>query len=362
MEKQSKIIDVVDAQAGRFNETVITEATPNVDYDPLNELLEVQTDMGSYRRSLQEALVSQPDAGNMLRDGFRFIAFNTYSQMPMTWSQIASVTSSNKPEEYYLRDAAIGRIPKGKSGAPAHRIMSGFEGSAVIRNGYYGAIVEVTGDDILYDRIGKIRQTAQALGRSAALTEEAEVYDVLTDTNNYTSTTAAGRNDIDSNTQTWTLTQENFEKALAIIMTAKDPKSGQYIGARADTIVVGPLMEYVVKKLLTSADLTAAGTAGAVTQVGTLNVYRGVINKIIVSPYFSTSYSWALLDSSMGDMGGINFQRVQPMSVVQSTQTPDNNAWLERDVIEFKTQGRFGVGVVDDRCMFYSVSSTRPTL
>lgn len=359
--KHGKVIKVVDAQAGKFDEQVLTESG-SMDFDPFGELLEVQGQFGSYRRSLKEALVTQPDAGNMLRDGFRFIAFNTYNGAPMSWNQLASVVNSNKPEEQYLRDAAIGRIPKGKSGAPAHRITSGFDGGVKISNGYYPAVAEITGDDILYDRIGKISQTAQVLGRSAAATEEAEVYDVLTNTSNYSSTAANGRNDVDSNSQTWTLTPEYFEKALAIIMTAKDPKSGMYLGAQADTIIAGPLMEYPIKKLLTSADLTAAGTAGAVTQVGTLNVYRGIINKIIISPYFSTSFDWALMDSSMGEMAGINFQRVQPMTVVQSTQTPDNSAWLDRDVIEFKVQGRFGVGVVDDRVMFYSTSSTRPTL
>jgi hypothetical protein len=155
------------------------------------------------------------------------------------------------------------------------------------------------------------------------------------------------------------LTAENFEKALAIIATAKDRQGGAYLGLRADTIIVGPLMEYPMLKLLNSSTTNVSTGSDTTTERGTLNPYRNVVQRVIVSPYLTDSYDWVLADTRVP---GLLLQQVEPFNVYQTTMTPDNRAWLERDVIEFKVMGYFGVGFVDDRGWFYSQSSTRPTL
>lgn len=355
MNEQTKIIDIVDARAGDFRERKLNEAVAQ--YDPF-KFLEVEGIGGRrVRRSLKEALVQQPDAGNMLRDGIRFIAFTEYNALAVTYPMFARVENSDRPEEEYLRDAAIGRLERTKSGDNTPHIVSGFEGGVIIQNFKYDGIVDVTGDDILYDRLGKIRQTAEILGRSAKMTEEAEMYSTITTSGNFTRSNTTGDNDIQANYQASAqLTHTNFELALATIQTAKDRKSGSYLGLAADTIIAGPLMEYPIKKLLNSGNLNFGGDDE--TERGDLNVYRGLLNKIVISPYFSTSYDWALCDSRAR---GLMFQRVQSFNVYQSTPTADNNAWLERDVIEFLVRGRFGVGFADDRPWFYAVSSSRPT-
>lgn len=348
------IIDVVDAQSGDFRTRKVSEA---VNYNAFEWLLTEGANGMKHQMTLKEALVQQPDASNMLRSDFRFLAFSRYAAMPVTYPQFTREQPSSKPEEYYLRDAAVGRLPRVRSGEPAPRLLSSFEGSAVIQNFKYDGIVSILGDDILYDRIGKIRQTAEMLGRSARATEEAECYNVITTAANYTRNSTTGDNDVGANTGNTALTHANFEDAMSIIATAKDRKSGMYMGFMADTIIVGPRLEWQVRKLLTSVTMNYGGDDE--TERGTLNVYRGAIQRIVVSPYFSNTYEWALCDSRQD---GVYFQRVQPFDVMQSTMTADNASWLNLDEINFKVIGRFGVGFVDDRPWYYSTNTSRPTL
>jgi hypothetical protein len=309
--------------------------------------------------SIMEALLSKPDANNMLRDGIRLLAFESYMGMPVTYPGLVDVQTSSKPEEYYLRDGTIGRIPRVRSGAPVPMLTRRFEGSAVVQNNMYASIAEILGDDIRFDKLGVIRQTATKMGVAGRVTEEAEFYSVVADTANYVRNSTTNDNDIGANTSAVDLTYANFELALATIATAKDRTSGVYMGLRADTIIAGPLMEYPIMKMLTSANVVAAGTAGAVTQVGDMNVYRGAIRKIIISPHFTATYDWIVADTRMP---GIVYQQVEPFNVYQTTQTPDNHSWLTRDVIEYKVMGYFGVGFVDDRGWVYRTSSTRPVV
>lgn len=356
--QQTKIIDVIDARVGDFRETLLEPA--RVEYDPFPFLEAAAYDGRPHQLTLREALIQQPDAGNLLRDGIRAIAFAEYQTMPVTYPLFTRVESSSKKEETFLRDGMIGRIPRVRSGEPAPKLTRRFDGGVTIVNHKYDALAEVLGDDIRFDRLGVIRQTAELMGRSGRITEEAEVYGVITDTANYTRTKTGGDNDIDANTQSWNLTHENFEKALAIISTAKDRQSGAYLGLRADTIICGPLMEYPMLKLLNSATTNVStGQTAVTTERGTLNPYQNVVRRVIVSPYLTDSYDWALADTRVP---GLILQQVEPFNVYQTTMTPDNRAWLERDVIEFKVMGYFGVGFLDDRGWFYSQSSTRPTL
>ena len=62
-----------------------------------------------------------------------------------------SIQSSSKPQEEWLRDSIMGTIPRGKSGQPAP-ICGGLEGGAYQKLSYFG-LVEITGDDIRFDRL-----------------------------------------------------------------------------------------------------------------------------------------------------------------------------------------------------------------
>jgi hypothetical protein len=356
MAEQTKIIDVVDVQAGTFRETIV-ESAPVLDHKTFSWLEAETVGGGRVRRSLAEALVQQPDASNLLRQDFKFLAFTAFSQMPRTIDAFVTRETSTKPEEYYLRDAGMGLIPRTRSGMEAPRLLSSFEGSAVIQNFRYSGAVEVTGDDIRFDRIGKIRQTAALLGRSAAATEESEVYNYITTTTNFTRNSTTGDNDVGANTSSNALSHANFETAMSVIATAKDRKSGMYLGYAADTMIIGPMNEWAVKKLFTSGGMNYG--ADDETERGTGNPYRGAITRIVVSPFFTANYAWALVDSrSMG----VVFQQVEPFNVLQSAQNASNTDWLLSDKIAWVTTGYFGVGMVDDRGWYYSTNSARPTL
>jgi len=148
---------------------------------------------------------------------------------------------------------------------------------------------------------------------------------------------------------------------MAIIGTSKDRKSGAYLGCKADTIIVGPRMEVPVKQLLLSADLNRARGDDAAEErgMGTMNQYRGMVNNIIISPWFGASYQWALCDSTKNSFV---YQTVEPFNVYQEQANVTSEAWLTMDKVRYLVQGYFGVGFIDDRAWFYSDSTTAPTV
>lgn len=357
----TKIIEIGDVRSeSTWRERRVGDVGVTESYDPIREWRNAirKNDVNG---NLLEAFVVTPDANNMLRDGLRYLAFSRYNGYQPTWDAFAMVENSSKPQEEYLRDAAMGTLPRTPSGTDAPLLQSGFEGAVTIKNFRYAGLIEVTGDDIRFDRLGKIRQIAMELGLSARTTEEAQVYADITTTANYTRANTTNDNDVGANTQTLTFSGIGMETATSIIATAKDRRSGNYLGCKADTIIIGPRMEVPVKQLLLSGDLNRVGgnTTNEVRGMGTSNEYRGMISRIIVSPWFSNSYAWALVDSSK--MSYV-FQRVEPFNIYQEAQNATSEAWLVRDVTRYLAQGYFGTGFVDDRAWFFSNSTTAPTV
>lgn len=311
--------------------------------------------------NLLEGFVATPDAASLLRDGVRFMSLLAYAEQPSTFAGFTTMMPSDRQQEEWLRDAAMGTLPKYKSGDVVPMLRSGLEGGALIKNYQYAGMVEVTGDDIRFDRLGKIRQIAPELGRSARMTEESTVYGDIATPGNYTRNSTTNDNDIGANTQTLTLAPINFETAMTIGATTKDRKSGMYLGINYDTIIIGPRMQWFVRQLLMSPDAVraSANNTAEVRGIGTVNQYLGMIRRIIISPWFSTSYAWALVDSTRQSY---MYQTVEPFNVVTESAGPTSEAWLTRDSLRYKVQGYFGTGFVDDRSWFYSDSVTAPTI
>lgn len=342
-----------------------TNAAPRVEFDPFRALTEVTTTRGyKVRQSLMEAALNTPDAAEILRTGIRFLAFSKFDQMQPTFNQICSVVSSTKPQEEYLRDAAVGQLPIAPSGTDAPEVVTGFEGGTTIVNNFYRGLFSVLGDWIRFDQIGKINQFANILGRSLASTREKAAYAVLTTATNYGRNSTTLDNDVGANTAATTFNGTGLELALSVVATAKDRKSGEYLGYSADTIVIGPRMEVPVRMLLTSTDLGRQGgtSSSEIRGQGTTNLYRGMINKIIVSPWFSTTangYQWLIFDSRVQ---WCMFQNVMEPYVDQEQQNMTSTAWLVSDKIRFLAATYFGCGIVDDRAAYYSSSTTAPTV
>jgi hypothetical protein len=330
------------------------------EYEPFRNLTEAKNGERKVNITLREAFLSNPDAANILRNDIKYIAFTTFAQMQRSFEGFVRFENSSRPQEEYLRDAAIGALPIVPSGTVAQELQSNFEGGTIVANNRYAGIVSVLGDWVRFDQIGKIRQVAEELGRSGRLTEENAVYSVITTTGNFSRNSTTNDNDVGANTAATTFNALGLDLGLSTIATSKDRKSGNYLGYRADTLICGPRMEFPVKQLLMSSDLQrATGSSAEARGMGTFNVYAGVVNRIVVSPWFGTSYQWALVDSTVRSL---IYQTVEPFNVYQEDANVTSEAWLTKDVVRYLVQGYFGVGIVDDRAWFYSSSSTAPTV
>jgi phage major head subunit gpT-like protein len=102
-------------------------------------------------------------------------------------------------------------------------------------------------------------------------------------------------NDIGPNTAATTFSAAGLITAYATLTTMKDRKAGRYLGISPDTLIVTPQLEFAAKQLLLAQSLFPVGTgatAGApfIYGAGTSNPFRGLINRIIVTPWLGTSY------------------------------------------------------------------------
>jgi len=221
-----------------FSEENLTRAQ-NVNlssvYDPFERLMEGTLKNGvKVRIPLKEALLNYPDAAEILRTGIRFLAFERYRAMPRSFDGIVTYYDSTKPQEEYLRDAAIGQLPYAPSGEEAKEVTSAFEGGVTVVNNLYRGIASILGDWIKFDQVGKIRQIPDLLARSLRMTEEQQVYNVLTTTGNYARNSTTNDNDVGANTAAttfsgsddrrgWVMTQikikfPNIAKSLAAFL------------------------------------------------------------------------------------------------------------------------------------------------
>ncbi len=364
----SKVIELTHNSEGHITdikEREINHSANGIDlngYKPFEALREGQLASGKkIRIPLLEAMLTNPDAANILRSDIRLLAFTALNSTPRSFAGFTDFVDSNMPEETYLRDAAIGVIPPAPSGSPAPRSKTGFEGSTNIENKLYRYIVEILGDWIRFDQIGKIRQVSQEMGLSGRMTEEWTVYDHITTTGNYNRNSNTGDNDIGANTAATTFDADGLRLAMDTIATSKDRKSRAYLGYSADTLICGNRLLIPVLQLLRSTELQRAhGVQTAeVIGTGTTNPFVGMINKIVVSPWFGASFQWALCDSRRASF---KFQSVEPFNVFQQTMVADSDSWRQLDVIEYLVKGYFGVGLVDDRAWYYSSSTTDATV
>lgn len=332
-----------------------------LDYEPFVRLQEADNGGRKVRIPLKEAFLTNPDAANILRNDIKYLAFSTFAQMPRSFEGFTRFESSTRPQEEYLRDAAIGALPKVPSGTQVPEVQSNFEGGSIIVNDRYAAIVPVLGDWVRFDQIGKIRQVAEELGRSGRLTEENSVYSLITTAGTYSRNSTTNDNDVGANTGSTTFTATGLETGLTTISTSKDRKSGNYLGYSADTFICGPRLEFAARQLLMNTDLqrASANNAAETRGTGTYNSYTGMISRIIVSPWFGTSYQWALCDSSVRSL---IFQTVEAFNVYQEDPNVTSESWLTKDVVRYLVQGYYGVGIVDDRAWYYSSSSSTPTI
>lgn len=353
---KSKIIEILDPQAGRLRETEIDHSEDA----PVTAQSLFETRPALRRQTLLEAS-STVDFPTLLRDGIRSIAFDSYAGMRTTWQAWVLVEPSDKQSEDWAEENALGELPVVHENTPYPQGAQTLDRTVNIRNYKRGMILAVTEEMIRFNKTNLIKRQAAQLGRSAANTREQACYSVLNTAGNFTRNSSTGDNDIGANTAATTWSATGLNTALTTLRTMKDRKTGVYFGVMPDTLVVAPRLEMAAKQLLLSPVLQIAEGSTTVKTYGTgvTNPFRGLVSQIIVSPRFGSTYEWALLEARQA----VVLQEVDGLQILQeAANRVEHEGYLLYDNIRYRGRDWFGVGMLNDRYAYYSSSSTAPTV
>ena len=365
---ESKIFKVLNADYGKIEDQ--TPAPKNIQIDealipyPRNRRGRMTVDAEELVLTENGPAMTQnfPD---LLRMGLKFDAFTSYTETPTTWERLARTETSNKMQEEYLKDAAIGLLPIVNEGQPYPEAAPTLNSGVIIRNFKRGMIVSITEEMQKFDQVGKVRQLGELMGRAARLGEEQDVMNAITTTTNYTRTFALGDTDESAtgggaNTQTLTFSAFNLLTAYNILRTMKDRRTGVYLNVMPNTLIVAPKLWWAAQQLIQSPDtMRQHGVATAeVYGTGTRNSFFNMVDTIIVSPQFGNGYEWALCERQRG----LRFQRVEPMQILFDGAQATNESYLTRDVLRYRVRNWYGVGFDDDRYWFFSNSTPAPAV
>lgn len=370
----TKIIEIIDPQKGLLKETVIETPKPVADpekpageivfgesLDPMQENQAMLKELGlSKYQSFREA-AGTSEFPSLLRLGFKQILFNTFNDFPTTYQDWVQVTTSDKQGEDYLEMNSLGVLPTVPEGTLYPEVGGSIDRAVRIANNKKGMIFAITREMIKFDKTNQMKQFPQDLGRSAKQTLEADCYSVLTTSGNYVRNSTTNDNDVGANTAATTFSATGLLTALRTLRTMKDRKSGRYFGIQPNTLLVTPGLEFAAKQLLMSADVQRAhgNTSVEVYGTGTSNPFRGVVNKIIVSPWVGTTYEWVLMEPKMS----VVMQQVEPLQLlVESVTGVQNEAYFLYDVIRYRVSLWYGVGMLNDRYAYLSTATAAPAV
>ncbi len=357
----SKIITIVDPQTGLLKETIIEHDKGK---QAGNDLALIQgARRGPYGGSSLREAATTSEFPTLLRDGLKQILFSAYNEEPSTYQEIVFAEPSNKPAEDWLEMNSLGTLPVVAEGNPYPEVKPATDRVARVANYKRGYIFNITEEMIRFDRANQMRQYPQDMGTAAKQTIETDVYSVLSTAGNYTRNSTTGDNDVGANTAATTFSASGLITAFAVIRTMKDRKSGRYMNIIPDTLLVTPQLEFAAKQLLMSPSLQVPGTGvnAAVLVYGTggENPFRGLVTRIIVSPFLGTSYQWVLMKAKRA----VVYQEVDPLQLlVDDVRSVQNEGYFLYDNIRYRVRIWYGTGMVNDRFAYYSSSTTAPTL
>lgn len=360
----TKIYQVLDAQKGQIQD--VTPQPKHVDLDeallpyPRDRRGNITVDHEAVSLTEAGAELSTYNFPDALRMGLQVDLFTSYNEVPTTYQAWARVVNSNKQQEEYLFDSAIGLPPIVGEGQPYPEVSTDFDSGLIIRNHKRGMTIAVTEEMQRFDQVGKVRELPELLGRSMRRGEEQSAMDVLTTSTNYTRNSTTGDNDQGANTLTTTFDADGLIIAFNTLRTMKDRRTGLYLGVNPDTLVVTPKLWWAAKQLIGSNMAVRQGgnTTNEVYGTGENNSFFNVVRNIIVSPEFGSSFGWALLEARRA----VTFQRVEGLTMLTEGMTATAEGYFNRDVIRYRVRNWYGVGMRDDRFAFLSTSSTAPTV
>lgn len=364
---QTKIIEIADPQAGTLKETTVT--APRLDEQDKRDvaaerMARLAESIKTGRFTTLREVATTSEFPLLLRVGLKQILFDSYEQTPSTFQEWARAEQSDKPAETWLELNRLGTLPFVGEGDPYPDADVAVDRAVRIVNAKYGMKFAITEEMIKFDKSNQIRQFPMDMGEAAKQTLEEVAYGVLTNSNNYVRNSTTGDNDVGANTAATTFSPAGLITAYATLNTMKDRKSGRYFHITPDTLIVTPRLEFAAKQLLLSPELMPVGsgaTSGApfIYGAGTSNVFRGVVNRIIVSPWLGTSYQWVLMKAKRA----VVYQEVEPLQLlVGQIDYQNNGAYFNYDRIEYRVRLWFGFGMLNDRFAYYSSSTIAPTI
>jgi hypothetical protein len=356
-----KIIEITDPQTGSVKETVVAPKalSPSEERQKLME----GAGLAGPRRLREVATTSEFPA--LLRLGLKQILFDSYDSTPTTFQEWCKMETSDKPAEDYLEMNRFGTLPFVGEGDPYPDADVAVDRAVRVANAKYGMKFGITEEMIKYDKSNQIKQFPTDMGEAAKQTQEATAYSSLTTAGSYTRNSTTNDNDIGSNTGSTTFSAGGLITALATLTTMKDNKSGRYLNIVPDLLIVAPRLEFAAKQLLLSPSLAPVGSGATYTNVppvyggGTSNPFRGLVSKILVTPWIGTSYQWVLMKAGRAMV----YQEVEPLQLLTGQVDYQNNgAYFNYDRIEYRVRLWFGIGMINDRFCYLSTSTTAPTL
>lgn len=355
------VFKVIDAQSGRIEEVKpekpvkLTEAMMPFPRDKRGRIT-----VDIEKVDLTEAELSTYNFPDALRQGLQVDLFTTYNETPVSYPSFVRMVDSNKQQEEYLFDSAIGLPPVVAEGQPYPEISTDFDSGKIITNAKRGMIIPVTEEMQRFDQVGKVRELPELLGRSMRRGEEQDVMNIITTTGNYTRNSTTGDNDEAANTAATTFSATGLITAFNVLRTMKDRRTGIYLNVMPDTLIVGPKLWWAANQLLNGAQVIRQGgnTTNEVYGTSNVNSFFNSVKNIIVSPEFSSSYAWWLGESRRA----VTFQRVDPITMLVEQMNGTSENYFLRDVIRYRIRNWYGVGARDDRFMYYSSSSTAPVV
>lgn len=358
----TKVYRVLDAQRGDIRD--VTPETKPVQLSealipyPRNRKGRITVDHELVETTGELSTYNFPDA---LRLGLQVDLFSSYNEQPVTYPQFVRMVDSTKQQEEYLFDSAVGLPPIVAEGQPYPEITTDFDSGLIIKNAKRGFILAVTEEMQRFDQVGKVREMPELLGRAMRREEEQRVMDVVSTSGNYTRNSTTNDNDEGANTASTTFSATGLILAFNTVRTAKERKTGLYIGARPNTLIVGPKLWWAARQLIGSNSVQRVGgnigsNVNEVYGTGTDNAFFNVVDTIIVSPEFSSSYGWCLMERGRA----VTFQRVEGLTLIAEGRSPDVTGYFNRDILRYRARNWYGVGMRDDRFAFLSTSSSTP--
>lgn len=332
-------------------------------------------------RALKEAN-AETALAFLLRKGIQTLANDWYVVVPREWQDYCLVAPSDAVGEWYgplYGSTVAGRIARGDR-FPEGQIIGE---DTLLVNYKFGLVESFERELFDDDQTGQIKQRAQRLGQSMAITENvyaalrfigtaAQYSNLIVPRSNYTTIDVNG-NPVNS---PWSLTLNGaaggnipaayaqltlnlLKKGWSDLLNMKDPLQNKIIvqpnillhssmdALHAPLLVTPPSgVPYYPAVIGASGQTSSSATAGFPGGVFGANPFMGLGIKPVLAR-FLPDWSWAL-----GEKGkGIVFQERDPLEVMQ--ENPQAGAAFEVDAFRFRSRRRFEVDWVGGGSRFW---------